>query len=54
MKYKILKLDTHFEEEFEKLVNEYLEKGWRPSGGLIIRSDKVTAANYFYQAIIKD
>jgi len=45
MEYKIVKEITTY--SLEKKVNELLDEGWEPTGGILIHDD------YYYQALVK-
>lgn len=41
-------------ENLQKVVNHYIEKGWRPFGTLVVVQSESTSDWWFYQAMIHD
>lgn len=48
MKYIVLKAKSTF--DLEKVVNEHIESGWLPTGGITIQGE---SSFLYYQAMIK-
>jgi len=59
MEYKIIKSDPYSDnvEDFEKLVNSYLENGWELQGGIVLlpvdTNDKKSLSTQFIQTVFK-
>lgn len=56
MQYKVISMDCEME-IFEEMVNEAIQDGWRPVGGIALSTEKVdlfTYRNTFYQAMYKE
>ena len=49
MQYHILSRNS--ESSIERLVNQYISRGWKPLGGIAV-STLSTGAEYYYQAMI--
>ena len=61
MEYKVLTVDAEYEcmagQKLEREVNQYIEKGWKPLGGVSISVVKITTLSdkhFFAQAMIKE
>ena len=50
MEYKLIMVDT-YGGDFQKQVNEHIENGWKPQGGVSVsKQDRIT----FCQAMVKE
>ena len=48
LEYTIVRSDSSF--DLSKTVNEYIQRGWKPQGGMAVNSGFGT----FYQAMVKN
>jgi len=52
MKYRILSMNT--DSSMERLVNEYIGKGWKPLGGIAVRTSGTGPIHYCQAMILED
>ena len=49
--YKVVR--HHQQRLFEEIVSDYIEKGWRPVGGVEITNDRKNGFEFFHQSLEK-
>lgn len=52
MKYRILSMNS--DSSMERLVNQYIGKGWKPLGGIAVRSSGAGPVHYCQAMILED